>query len=94
VNLRHVAALASIGWYLMIPPLDNNKPQANLPVSEYWQHQSFDSARECEASKEGYLKKYQANAKETGMTAYWTGMMESVAQGLCIATDDPRLKGN
>ena len=96
VNPRHVVALALVGWYLMIPPLnDDNKPMTNLPLSSWWQHQAFDSAQECEDSKLPYITKYGGNLKkESKVAAYWNGMIASVAQGLCIASDDPRLKGN
>ena len=88
--------LAVVGWYLMIPPLDHrDKPQTDLPISEWWQQQAFDSAQECEGSKDAYMRKYESNAKKDAkMKAYWAGMIGSVVQGLCIATDDPRLRGN
>jgi hypothetical protein len=96
MNLRHAAALGLFVVYLMIPPLaeNSNKPQADLPLSQWWQHQAFDSPQECEDSKDRYLHKYEDNAKkEQKMKTYWNGMMESVVQGLCVASDDPRLKG-
>jgi hypothetical protein len=50
MNLRHAAALALVGWYLMVP-LPGNDPIPNAGVRSFlkWIHlQSFDSAAECE----------------------------------------------
>jgi hypothetical protein len=60
MNPRHAVALALWVVYLMIPPLADHsyKPQADLPLSQWLQHQAFDSAQECENSKDGYLRKY------------------------------------
>jgi hypothetical protein len=53
-KLRHAAALALVGWYLMIPPLpttsgwfSNNSGPA--PISQWKLWASFDSAMLCEA---------------------------------------------
>jgi len=75
---RHAAALALVDWYLMIPPLNEHsyRPQPDLPLSEWWQHQSFDSAQECESAcnSDSLPDRMRANNAK------------------CIATDDPRLK--
>ena len=47
MNLRHAAALALVGWYLMVPPLSN--PSA--PLSKWNLYRSYDTARECEVAK-------------------------------------------
>jgi hypothetical protein len=52
MNLRHAAALALVGWYLMAPPTfpDNNVVNFWAPISE-WRLGDvtyvFDSAAEC-----------------------------------------------
>ena len=92
----HAVALALVGWYLMIPPLDrDNKPETNIPLSEYWQHQAYDSAKECEASKTAYQRLYLDRWKKNldKMGQYWQGMTESLLQGFCVESTDPRLKG-
>jgi hypothetical protein len=96
MKLRHAATLALVGWYFMIPPLDDkHNPQTDLPISQWWQHQAFDSAKECEDSKDAYMRKYESNSKKDEKAkAFWVGMMGSVVQGFCVATDDPRLKPN
>ena len=45
---RHAAALALVGWYLMMPLKDH--PEA--PIKYWSQIGSYDSAKECEAERE------------------------------------------
>jgi hypothetical protein len=84
MNFRHAAALAFIGWYLMVPlrESDNSaKLRANVPLSEWEYVDSFDTAKEC---REAGLKEEQRYAKDP-LEANEYGTWE------CIATDDPRL---
>jgi hypothetical protein len=49
-NLRHAAALALVGWYLMVPPLEylsGNRPAG--PYSRWTIADVFDSAADCKA---------------------------------------------
>jgi hypothetical protein len=46
MNLRHAAALALIGWYLMAPPYGDTRPK--IPLSEWDTQRVFDSARDCD----------------------------------------------
>jgi hypothetical protein len=84
---RHAAALALVGWYLMTPPLakDAIHPDKSVPLKNWNRFQSFDSAKECEQRLMGFVKNYFV-AK--GPDFYW----EPLADGECIASDDPRLK--
>jgi hypothetical protein len=70
VNLRHAAALALVGWYLMVPPFKPHKPQpaftipsleaqilnTDAPLSKWEIYVANDSADECEAFKAATLK--------------------------------------
>ncbi len=48
MKLRHVAALALVGWYLMMPPIpDHGEPDP--PISQWEIRYSFDSAASCQA---------------------------------------------
>ncbi len=57
MNPRHAAALALVGWYLMMPPpqfdpathLPNGGPNLDAPLSDWRNEGSFDSAKECQA---------------------------------------------
>ena len=49
MNLRHAAALALVGWYLMIPPLNSEgKVDTHAPMSRWNQFMSFDAASACQ----------------------------------------------
>lgn len=71
MNARHAAALALVGWYLMVPPFkpnDMHRPSFTLrslearilnldaPLSKWEIYVPSDSADECEASKTATLK--------------------------------------
>jgi hypothetical protein len=88
MKLRHAAALALVGWYLMVgfspfPPKVTPQPlhpgeTEGPPILSQWQiRRSFDSADKCEQARTELLR-----------------LTPSVgaADVLCIASDDPRLK--
>lgn len=82
---RHAAALALVGWYLMVPPLcsshwTNGNQTAcsasafnyDVPLDRWRESASFNSLHKCEIS-----------AAEKGPYTHCK----------CVSTDDPRLKG-
>jgi hypothetical protein len=97
VNLRHAAALALVGWYLIEPPfsrLPNGQydAQTDAPLSKWFHVASFDKASLCEAARN-----IRVNAGKEDVTKSPQSDSEKLmaAIGLyceCIATDDPRLK--
>ena len=97
MNLRHAAALALVGWYLMVPPpqsFENHKlgpPDLMAPLSSWRQEDQFDRVKDCEGSMLK-TKVYFANLKTNGDA----GIVNNVKAWMgarCIASDDPRLKG-
>ena len=95
MNLRHAAALALVGWCLMVAPRDSDFLfVTSVPVSKWVIVQSFDAAKDCEAER----------AEKVGLAdksgTYWyydTKKRENVGAPAdlayrCVATDDPRLK--
>ncbi len=106
MNLRHAAALALVGWYLMMPPTATPDPNMGL---KYWSNEgSFDTATECRAAyndrvyKFGHMSDKDWKAWDDGYFAThrdhldraWTlrHFEELAVSSQCIATDDPRLK--
>jgi hypothetical protein len=82
---RQVAALALVGWYLMVPPfpLQSQWPTTGAPFSQ-WNHiQSFDTADACENDKAQLYKKVTDSRTK-----------QQMADSECIEADDPRLKLN
>ncbi len=96
MTVRHAAALALAltGWYLMVPDGNNS---TNLGA---WSTvRSFDSAANCEEVRAKHKSDY-ANAVRAAMRKRTDEDNDSDSGkptddgSLCIATDDPRLKGN
>ena len=47
MHLRHAAALAVVGWYLMAPPLYKGEVDEKAPLKEWAVLQSFGTVAEC-----------------------------------------------
>ncbi len=85
---RHAAALALVGWYLMLPTSLSHP----TPLSSWHQIQSFDTAADCETFKQKEILSI-LNHEIPGMEPKMEKANASLyATGLCIETDDPRLK--
>ncbi len=98
MKLRHAAALALAGWYLMVPPFPKGEhryePDTSVPLSQWIRRGSFDSAAECEAHRTNWLNALKTDPEvpeEVGPAAA-RGIAKAVILGKCIATDDPRLR--
>ena len=83
MRLCHAAALALVGWYLMIPPAAQ-APRFDLraPLRRWDKKASFKSQKECNDA----LATHQTQEARDGMAGprFW-------AFGKCVASDDPRL---
>lgn len=77
---RHAAALALLGWYLLIPPSGADKKLADTSAPfSWWNHNaSYDTAKACE----GDLLEMRA---KFSYARRWV-------EARCIASDDPRFK--
>ncbi len=89
-----IAALALLGWYLMIAPPRAASvgfdPDFSAPLTDWVRLRLFDSASECQASKQDYARK----PPET-LPFMLDGMKDARAtmnSAQCVATSDPRLK--
>ncbi len=105
MNPHHAAALALVGWYLMVPPdhmkLDDSISWVSRVPLRYWQVvQSFDTASDCE-KKIQEIQRDTAHALNTTVRAIpdkrerEETFLKDVAilnNLTCVATDDPRLK--
>jgi hypothetical protein len=88
---RHAAALALVGWYLMVPPLTNNgrSTDTRTALSTWQVLKSLASAPECEAER----NQLQHDANEQPNKDKNTLLAQYIAaHSQCIASDDPRLK--
>jgi hypothetical protein len=84
MTFRHTAALALVGWYLMVPPResDNSAKLSSVPFEEWVYVDSFDTAKECRDAGRKEEERRAKDALEADQYGNWE----------CIATDDPRLK--
>jgi len=104
MKLRHTAALALTGWYLMVPPPEPSHSTLDArtkePLSQWVRVGTYDTATECEAEREQVrleatqaAGKYGLNQLEKPTTRDELIASEASA-ALCVAADDPRLKQN
>jgi hypothetical protein len=98
---RHVLALASLGWYLMLAPVNPNRARApwiltEAPLSKWTIKASTDSALECaeilKRSRQNNfteIQKYTIVGKDAPSDLADEFMDLYYAQ--CISSEDPRL---
>jgi hypothetical protein len=88
MNLRHAAALALVGWYLMMPPTGRDYSMGNVdaPLSQWVKRPTiYRDRKECEHVLDRHRRLTNSKNKQVAVKFY--------KQAQCIATDDPRLKG-
>jgi putative transposon-encoded protein len=102
---RHAAALALVGWYLMVPPMVYFEPMFEPnssrmlippPFDRTWRVKAtFNSANNCEVAREKHETDFTLSAKSAIPKSYEAhpNLSSPIDDGaLCIATGDPRLK--
>jgi hypothetical protein len=93
MNLRHAAALALTGWYLMTPPLKpDGKPDIQAHLSKWQMDGSFDRATSCEARYHDFLDQAFRSRPADHIDPQAERLFWQSQAAQCIATDDPRLK--
>ena len=91
MKLRHAAALALIGWYLMAPPIYTPAYTVDLaPISAWDIIGSFNTASDCTDILTKLKKQRPGNPHSKKQKA----LRRRTDNSRCIATDDPRLKKN
>jgi hypothetical protein len=89
MNFRHAAALALVGWYLLVPL--PRHPEA--PLSLWTQIGSYDTAKECtDAQTQAIIRATTSDFHFREVTVEQT--RNAFLESQCIETDDPRLKSN
>jgi hypothetical protein len=104
VKPRHAAALALVGWYLMLPtPYGSTdlKHVPKLPLSKWMIEMAFDDATTCETALTHAQHQYRKEAEGKPLVEEAEGKpleskefkkFELYGAGQCVASDDPRLK--
>ena len=105
LNSRHAAALALVGWYLMMPPDSAKVPHAvdsEAPLSRWSIVASFDKSESCEKTLAELQNKEQdpIELDTTGKLRRLHNQPPDAALGKarainagCVESDDFRLKG-
>jgi hypothetical protein len=100
MELSHAAALALVGWYLMVPPMLGDYSPKPAPLNHWGLFQSFDTARECRDFQDDVLKSTkdflppdEPNGQLSDKALTKNLMRYTGLFGKCIASDDPRLRG-
>ncbi len=101
---RHSAALALVGWYLMVPPMTpDGAPyiDATAPIYTWEIVKNFDRAKDCDATIEKMWRytasdEGKANYREHGdwqgrYTIPYGGYLLRIANAQCVASNDARL---
>src|SRR5215469_8784673 len=102
---RHAAALALVGWYLLVPPHPSatsvQNYDLNAPLAQWGIFRAFDTAAECEEARADLIKPQpspseMANIQLPPGTKLMTGkqledFIEYQSHAQCLSSDDPRL---
>jgi hypothetical protein len=100
MKLRHAAALALVGWYLIGPPQQGGPADFNIhaPLSKWKVIDSYDNIGKCEQGKSVHQDHWydRAIADPVGTKAAIKDaiMLIWLNDAQCVASDDPRLKAN
>ena len=102
-KIRHLAAFALVGWYLMMPPDSAKIPHevdAEAPLSRWIVVTTFDTDDDCEKVLAGVQKTEQdpIELDKTGKRARLQKHDEALGKAravnaACVESDDFRLKG-
>ena len=88
--MRNAAALALVGWYLVVPPsVSKLSSERSMAALSHWTIiREFDAEKECDAARVESSKGDSTQGEYRGMPA------EEIYDAQCIATDDPRLNSD
>jgi hypothetical protein len=92
MNLRHAAAIALVGWYLMIPPEvgqgAGRSVRYQVPLTKWDRAATLDSEAACN-------ERLREWSKVIGPFENFTQALvaDRFQHGRCVPSDDPRLKG-
>ena len=86
MKLRHIAAVALTGWFLITPPQSNGHYDVSAPLSKWKIEEGAGDA--------GKMQRPQASLNSLALKKGQPDDIEEVKNARCVSTDDPRLEGN
>ncbi len=88
---RHAAALALVGWYLMVPPTSSSRVLADAPIAAWQILEPFETLADCQHRKDGAAAVAESwHVQPEDNDRRIAALAMHLTQ--CIASDDPRLK--
>jgi hypothetical protein len=104
MKTRHAAALALVGWYLMVPPMlggnppihPTPQPDVNAPLGSWLVVDVFDTAAQCKVALAS-VREVPSNLNARKLTAKQLTEIQKSQKGFwassnrCVASNDPRL---
>jgi len=91
MNLRHVAALALVDWYLTTPPISLKGADGSAPLSSWHIEAAYDNAGECDSAQ---VRSQKVAKKSDLPDTVKRPLIQAMDLSQCVASDDPRLKAN
>lgn len=104
MTLRHTAAAALIGWYLILPPMNRISESPRGSTSRAWSTdvqarlkdwqitESFGAAADCEIARDETIADSRRSERiPTLASGYFRAFRIAESRAQCIASDDPRL---
>jgi hypothetical protein len=91
MKARH-AALALVGWYLMVPPHPFNEEPP--PPSEWSVYRVYSAAGICEYARLEIAGGLLEDPPPDFLERFGNGFMHTFDQARCVSSDDLRLKGS
>lgn len=103
MNSHYAAALALVGWYLMVPPIGHNlRANISTPLYEWsgqWDDETdqkrdpFLTLAECEARKVADKQEFLDQAKKyPELREMFLQFSQDEIYAQCVKSDDPRLE--
>ena len=95
MKLRHAAALALVGFYLMVPPYSERPiPLKNLPPLSKWSiYQRYNTLDECRQVRSDITSGWLQDSPPDFVQRFGNNFKSTFARAECVVTNDPRLKG-
>jgi hypothetical protein len=88
----HAAALALVGWYLMVPPQSCKRANVDASFSVWKIYDSYDTAAQCRAARNDLQKLWGVDVLTLSEVLKRSSADQAIKFAQCIASDDPRLK--
>lgn len=93
MRFLHIATLAALGWYLLIPPWSQNGADTKAAFNLWEQFASYDTASQCESEKQRLFVSDTTTLADASRAekARLGNRAAQFRAARCIAADDPRL---